>query len=561
MSRYRKSFGRDEPQISKGDPGFLYIDQATKPEILPQGVARDAQNNRMLKGDGVPRGGTITPKFANAIAYGGRLYGAGKYSNPNDSDSEWILKAVVDGVWVEREGRYPQKIALAGGLTITDEVFFSQAFDKILMGRGEVQNWLQWDGSFTSSFEEVVQTGSGSTATIPNSSFGIIFGSRFLVIGGDDHIDVSDLLNYTRYVPTIADFRINSGTDDVLTSIFPYAERTVLPMKDQSIFAVINIYGDLSAMLLQEVTRDAGSIARDGVLKSGSQVHFLTNGVGICAVEPDPDKSGRFRLVQTPISYTIPDIVKRINWKYAYQAQVAKLGDYEYWAVPIDSSTYNNAVIVRNSAKEQFESLDVWNSESGIRLDRFIITDYLGKKRLFAIDLINARTHVMYEGMVDVIGDTEYQIEHFVFTRDYTLDELGFSRVNQASVQLESLNPRTTITAYTEGVNEAIPLMTNRTRDRTKYDIHAKPAYDLSNVNEDHGAPKRQDYAVFADDEGFYVTEGIDPELKQERSEPLPARIFSKRCSFKIGNNQGYNAVKSVTIEGAPLKQERRTAD
>lgn len=545
MSRYRSFYPLDEAKKDDGDDFFLGVNMLDDPASLPAGVAQDAQNKRFTKRKAACRDGVIKPTFANLISYG-TIYGSGVFSDPTTDGTEWLMLAVSDGVYLTRYGRYPTKIDLDSGLSITGTVDFVQCFNVVVMFRGEDLTPLVWDGDFFTNFTEITQTGSGGTNAIPNAVTGLLFSDRLLVKASKDEVAASDLGNYTRYVAVLQQFRINYGSDDALTRFHPYTDGVVILFKDQSCFFATGATGDLADLTLNELSREKGSIATYGALSLGDEVWFLSDD-GIYRIMPFSQQQ-RLKVDPNPVSRPIQPLIDRINWTYAGGAVAERWKENAFFAVPIDGSTYNNAILVFNTTTGYWDGIDTWNSSIGFRVDRFHVTDYMGVKRLFAVDRGNARVILMYEGDSDFIG-TEYQISDYVHTRRYRAQDPSIKQHDTCEVAVETRNPSMTFEAFTEGVSESTTLATSMTKDRTKYYLHGVADFTLTNANGDFSNRGRKDYHVESGD-SILSNSSWNPTLKQDSLERFPIRARGRGCSIKISNAQGRCDVVSVGFGG-----------
>jgi hypothetical protein len=536
MSRYRSYTGADDEQKLDLDPYLIGVNMKDEPDTLGIGFAQDAENKRFENKRSSCRPGVITPVFANIPAYG-TTFGSAVYSNPNDSNSEWLMMAVADGVWLTREGRYPTKVSLADGITISDTVHFTQAFNKVIMQRGEDFSQLEWDGDFYGTFVEIEESDddTDSTDLIPNSSVALYISDRLAVIDGRDNIAASDLGDYTHYAPVYTSFKINEGSDDMLTTLWPYTDNIVIAFKNQSSYFAPGVTGDLSELRLLDLSRDKGCVGQYPVVSVGDEVWFLADD-GIYRVVPF--QQDRLKVDPTPVSDPIQPLIDRINWNYASGACAAVWGRKVFFAVPMDDSTFNNAILVFNLSTGMWNGLDTFDSDADFHIDRFHVTDYLGVKRLYAADYTNSRFILMYEGATDEIGGTDYEIVEMVHTRAYTFQDLDFKQSTHVSFAFETIHPKISIQAITEGQNEITQLCTDLTKDRTKYYTWGKADFDITNTNGDFDVRNREDYLVRSSD-AFESDSGVDPNLKQQQVERFYVRARGRRVSFKITNTQG----------------------
>lgn len=88
-------------------------------------------------------------------------------------------------------------------------------------------------------------------------------------------------------------------------------------------------------------------------------------------------------------------------------------------------------------------------------------------------------------------------IDHDRTTRGYRAGSLDRKRFPWVKLNLRTFNPSFSLTAILDGVNEEFAIITDRTKDRTRY---LKPAgkarWLTTNQNADHGEKYRQDYHI-----------------------------------------------------------------
>ena len=104
-------------------------------------------------------------------------------------------------------------------VVIDDEVTFTQAFNVLIMWRGETKNPLKLETrlDFTEpqAWEEVPdETDLDYTSTIPDAKRGLHYGNRVWVGYETSLIAYSDILAYTRYDATLSTLYVNEGDSD-----------------------------------------------------------------------------------------------------------------------------------------------------------------------------------------------------------------------------------------------------------------------------------------------------------------------------------------------------------
>jgi hypothetical protein len=92
----------------------------------------------------------------------------------------------------------------------------------------------------------------------------------------------------------------------------------------------------------------------------------------------------RLLTLAEPLSSPISDVIERINYNHVSGAVASYFENRYYLAVPLDSSTTNNAVLVYNFINKAWESVDVY--PAGFDIKRFHVSKYGNRRRLFAID-------------------------------------------------------------------------------------------------------------------------------------------------------------------------------
>ena len=277
-------------------------------------------------------GGGIT--IGTGIVDWGTIYGLGTYTDPF-TFKRYMIVASSSGVYYTSPNNIPYPIALPSGISITAPVTFTQAFNKLLMHRGPLLSTLELTAVHR-SWTEVLQSSSGDgTETIPQSERSVFFQNRLFVPFGEDEIAVSDFNDYTRYRPVFQEFKINQGSPDHLVTIHKFNDITLIAFKESSIYAINNIYGDLSAAQLDEVTNQFGLVAAKSVAQVGKDLWFLSH-QGVMSLTQTEEN--RLKSVVLPVSEPVQPLIERINWRYASGAVAAYWDNKYYLAVPLDDA-------------------------------------------------------------------------------------------------------------------------------------------------------------------------------------------------------------------------------
>ena len=570
-----RSYGqRDERPIVVGDEFFDTVNMKDDPASLPPGTLRLSVNKRLRTRSANTRGGTMLPGWANGLGVV-KIYGLGVFSNPQGE--EVILLAGQSQIYMLQDGWAPRTIPLPLDTAIRTPVEFVQARNKVFLFRGPDLIQLVWDGHSSEGFVPITKSDPEdiSTNLIPPAVTAEYVSDRLLLIKETNDLLASDVGDYTSYDPILQDFYVNSGTSDPIVRVFGYSQGIVIVFKKRSSDTLLNWTGDPVLAQVQVLNAHLGLAGRKAVTTLGGDVLFLSEPGGIYRIAQVFES--RLQTVPLPITDPIQPLIARINWKAAEGAVAESLGEYNYFAVPIDGSTYNNCLIVYNGATEKLEGYDTFPAP--FQIDDLMVMIFQGERRLFAIDKKNSAVYVLYEGKTDWINNDgeiqEHEIADAMETRGYAAPSLQASaystrlspadtpmlRFTRARVGMSTWRPSITVTAVADGVMEERVLREKPiTKDRQKYYLHAKKDFVLTNVNNDFDAPLREDYSVDATAGFFFDPAGVNVERKQQTIEPFPVRLRGRWVSLRIENGQGQCDVSGVELEGIPALDTRRLA-
>jgi hypothetical protein len=135
---------RDAQSQIDGDTQFMGISPRLDAGSLPAGMASEARNMRFRNGVAATRKGVykpswinnLTPEIDNRVRPFGEVHGVGVFRNP-DSNLEFVVIAADGKAYYTRQGNNPIELALPAGVVLVGEVNFTQAFNKLIMFRGE----------------------------------------------------------------------------------------------------------------------------------------------------------------------------------------------------------------------------------------------------------------------------------------------------------------------------------------------------------------------------------------------------------------------------------------
>jgi hypothetical protein len=549
MGRYRGQGTLDNAQVPTGDMTFKGMDmKSSDPASMLPGYYREGYNCRVENGGLETRRGSICPGALNTIQYN-QIYGVGLFSNPNGL--EWMAIATVNGVWFARDGEYPRFVPLPEN--VTDPVEFSQCFDIFFIWRGPSVAPLLWRGDW-SVYWEGFPAPTGGRITVPNAYTAENAANRMLVPYGRDRVAVSDIADYTSYDWTIDDFQINAGEADDLVRIFPWQQQTVICFKRHSIFRVTGVSGDLSSATLEKLPGTLGLVGRHAVCEVSGDIYFMSHS-GVFKISqvfqntPQPD--------ELPITDAIRPVMDSINWNAASLICCGYRRDRVFFAIPLKNAVRNNCIIVYNITSGCWESIDTFGDPE-FRIDDIVKTDWNGERRLYMVDRVKGLIVLMEQGKTDIFGDShdfEYDIDASVMLRGYA-GQGGRNQFKGMELDYAGWDPSLTITAYADGGAGKV-LVTDKTKDRTKYKSFAKPFWNPLNSNDDHASPRREDYSVQLP--LILGNNGVQIERRQEASERFSVNLMARYVQFKIENTTGYINIRRVTIDSFEDQREPRS--
>jgi len=262
------------------------------------------------------------------------VHGVGVFSDPF-TFQEYLIIAAEGQVYYTQPHNQPQLMTLPAGVTLTGKVEFTQTFDVLLMHRGVSDSALKLP-RITLPWQLADKSPRGDgTQGIPNATHSLFLQNRLFVPNDNDEVAVSDLNDYTRYVPILQEFKVNQGSADELVAIFKFNDTTIIALKEHSLYGLLNVYGNLSALQQDEITTEYGCVARKSIAHVGRDLWFLSE-LGVMSLVQTVEN--KLQGVTLPISDPIQPIINRIHWGYASGA-VGKVWDSKYYlAVPLDDA-------------------------------------------------------------------------------------------------------------------------------------------------------------------------------------------------------------------------------
>jgi hypothetical protein len=344
-----------------------------------------------------------------------------------------------------------------------------------------VQPALVWDGILANNFTRVSQGTHplGETfARLPSTSIATYFNNSLVIARNRDEVMISDVFDGDTFDPLGKAFRANSGSNDYIVALHPYADGQALVFCRKSIWlatAVLDTDGvsiDSFNSRLQLLTDEIGCSAKRSIATAGVFVFFLSdNGVYRLDNQFDLKLRGNTQTLSDPIA----DLIANINAPAAHLSNGIYFGNRYYLAVPLGTSTAPNALFAYNMLNQQWETKDTY----GFSIDRLLVTDYGTQRRLYASTL-NGRLFLLDEqdnaedDTLSGLGTTT--VQGTLLTRRYGWQSLNAKRLtrSKASIVLPA-GAACTLEAVTTDFDAdfQIAALTNSTASQEDYTLKA----------------------------------------------------------------------------------------
>jgi hypothetical protein len=301
---------------------------------------------------------------------------------------------------------------------------------------------LVWDG-ITSGFVRV-PTGTSplgptySRMVSPTNGIAAYYNNQVVLCSGRDTVLISDVLDPDTYDPMLKGFRTNTGSNDYLVAIHPYADGQIIAFLRKSIFLgtiVIStsdgVSVDVNQSKLQLLTNEVGCCARMTVATAGNYIYFLSD-QGVYRLD-NSQIDLALRGNTLPLSEPIADIMATINQSAVNTANAVYFNNRYYLAVPTGSATSPNTLLIYNQLNEAWESVDT-NLPA---IDRLIVSDYGTQRRLFAAS--NSGAIFLLEENENSNDDTgsgsaQASVSGVITTRRYFYGQLARKRLGNVAV-------------------------------------------------------------------------------------------------------------------------------
>lgn len=382
-----------------GDQGFIGLNSKDNPLNLGKNYVSKSQNFRLDRGVATLRKGVkkITDVTITGI---GDIFGACTYTTA--TGVEYLAIAFGDRIMIynpETEVSVGTVLYPAGEtITSSDRVdmYQAQGIGYVYICRGFSKTVLRWNGLYTPGSVSIPAIGTHNN--YPNTPHAVYYGNRHIVQIDQNTFQVSHYLQDNHW-SNLDMFSINDGSSDTLVGIVPWTlNEFVIFMRNSIFYSAVGVGAELvgdpaqaNDSYVKSLATDIGCIAKGSAVQAGGGIIFLSDN-GVYILNPSGASQGnvntpegmRLLTLAEPLSASISDVIARINYNYVQDAVAVYWENRYYLAVPLDSSTKNNAVLVYNFINKAWESVDTYPTNFDVK--KFIVIKRGSKRRLLAVD-------------------------------------------------------------------------------------------------------------------------------------------------------------------------------
>jgi hypothetical protein len=379
---------------------------------------------------------------------------------------------------------------------------FYEANQSTSAGQSPVTHSAKWDQKYDA---------------MPNSSSGVYIQSRLaaptsydVTTGTYDQreqvVQFSDVLDITKSYFTQG-FSMDKGAHASIVGLHVMSENQLLIFMDNKVHVMAGVRVESvnatfsDNVVLETLIPHYGLAAPRAKATAGDDVYFFSSKRGIVSLKRN--LQGKAQGVDIPLSSPIQKIIDSISQRHYGKIRMAYWENALYVAVCRDSTSEENDTIL---CYDFLGSSWSYYTGDAIKPKEFFISQWTGRERLFFAGSDGFINLVDEAWADDQIRDTDkvqnLKSEPIAFnltTRGYVANDIDHRLFETLSMSVSTWSPKFTIKIKGEGVGESQTLCTDRTKSRITYyrPFDAAP-YDVSNRDQDHGTPYREDYSILA---------------------------------------------------------------
>jgi hypothetical protein len=358
------------------------------------------------------------------------------------------------------------------------------------------------------------------------------------------------VLDPLHYSPVLNEFKLNTGSNDKVVALYPFNSTTLLVFKERSVLAVENLYGDLSTTRLTEITREFGCVSQASIAGTGSDVIFLSQR-GVISLKQT--EFGISQSVVIPLSDQIQNIVNEIDQANWGKAAATYFSNRYILSVPVEGGDGTNTrTLVYNFLNKAWEGY--W--ESTLLVPRYWCRVVVAGTDTLCWADESGLIHqfdalLLYD--VDRSG-TIYQVATEVKFRGYTGEnDVDHKQWTDVQFELGNWNTSYSIQVLLDGVNESYTVVTNQTKDRTKFYTYGTADYNPNNFSDRFLDAYREDYSTLP--VLSCRTNGWKAGLHQFYTHKGRLKKHSSSLQPQITTTQGSLEIYSAKAIGVPFRQ------
>lgn len=313
----------------------------------------------------------------------------------------------------------------------------------------------------------------------PGPKFGVVHQDRLVVPyeytvdsgensytqrGVTDELLISYPFNPEKFDTTYGTFVTAGGQNDYLVSVFSFAEDKLVIFNRKSIAVATNINSfNFENATVANVTKELGLVAPDSVVQVGNQILFLSdNGVYGASFQDLYNLRGN----EIPLSSAINPTIENINRNYWDKSSAVYFNNRYYIAVPLGSTTKNNAVLVYNFLNKAWESIDTVDDED-FAYEKLIVAGSGNNRNVFAISTSGGihqitNTQGANDIIVSQVGSSGSfpQIQQEIKTRQFNLGSIDRKKWNNFELVFGGLQARLGLSVEFENTDNSAVLST-----------------------------------------------------------------------------------------------------
>jgi hypothetical protein len=293
----------------------------------------------------------------------GSLQGFGVIRFPDETTETMLI--ITQGLVYRVYAGYMKRIPISVEIGLDEVIEVVQAFDKIILFRGPDHQPLGWGGD------------EGGFVVVPDASVGddipwtnravLHAGGRLWTVEDRDAVLASDIMEYTEWDRVYQMFSVKPGDGDEIVTIAPFHEDMMLVFKRKSISILsgINSIVDLEAgghlsdyVTCNVIDTETGLAAPRGFVTVGEDVWYMGAGGNIYSLSRNQQNKVQRQAIA--LSAPIQSLVSRINPRAVGQTVAGIFGNYVFFAVPLDSSAVNNALLVYDLIAPSQSGVGAW---------------------------------------------------------------------------------------------------------------------------------------------------------------------------------------------------------